>query len=163
MRLRLLSTALLAVLCFAACKKESSNNNTPANNNYIINGVQNVNLKADSFAIIGLTVEYKQGTQGPVDLSVSGLPTGVTAEFNPTASGTPSFGTALTFDADSRVAGGTFPIKLNATSATMGNKSYDMNLVIEEGPCWNRLVGTYSGTILNINAGTTVNTSSTLR
>jgi hypothetical protein len=67
-----------------------------------------------------ITVTPQSGFNGTVTFSVSGLPTGVTATFSPTASTKTS---TLTFSASSSAAAGTSTITVSGASGTATNKT----------------------------------------
>jgi hypothetical protein len=94
-----------------------------------INGIRDVALfHATLKDTLQLSVEYSSGTNEPVALSVSGLPTGVSANIT-TVSGTPDYNSTIYFSAANSVPPGTYPIKITGT-ASHTNKSYDLKLIV---------------------------------
>jgi xyloglucan-specific exo-beta-1,4-glucanase len=74
-----------------------------------------VSVAAGSSATAAISVNPSGGFSGSVAFSASGLPTGVTASFNPTSSAT---GTTLTFTAAATAAAGTTPVTITGTSGS---------------------------------------------
>ena len=135
----LLGVTLLA----AACNK----NGADPMSVYTVNGVQDVTIERGGVASLAMVVEHKEGPQGTVSLSLKGLPDGVTASFTPGASGTPTFSTGVTFSATTLADTGTFPLTVEAASAEMGSKAYQMKLQVKLAPdCSADRFGTYATT-----------------
>lgn len=127
--------ALSAVLLLASCSKSDDGGSKL---NFAINGVHDVNLDPNTMGSDKLPISVNTvdagGLQEPVNLSITGLPAGVTADFAP-ANGTPNFGTLLTFKNDFSGTGGTYPVKIVGSSAS-GTKEYPMNLTIPSFDGW---------------------------
>lgn len=115
---------LLAPILFASCSKSDSG----PSNEFVINGIHDVNIGTVGGNILGLTVMQSSGTQEPVTLSVTDLPAGVSADIQP-ASGTPAFASSITFTRTGNAAAGTFPIHIVGTSSSY-TKSYDLNIIV---------------------------------
>jgi uncharacterized membrane protein len=149
----------LAALLFSSCKKQNSGPEF----SYIINNVHDLTVTAGSSVPLPLDVELQAGTQEPVALSVTGLPSGVTASFS-AASGTPSFETVVTFNAAANAAPGDYPLKITGASASSEVKSYDFVLHVEKSNYWSlgsniylasSIVTTSSGGVSLMQASTT--------
>ncbi len=115
---------LVAPLFFAACNKGSDS----PGNEFIINGVHDVSFGTAGSNVLSVAVAQSSGTQQPVTITVTGLPTGVSADIQP-ASGTPSFASAITFSQTGLTTAGTYPIHITGTSSSYA-KTYDLNLTI---------------------------------
>jgi hypothetical protein len=128
-RAHLLLILILPLLIFSCSKSSDDNNNSPGNGNpLIINGVHDVAFDVDGNAGLQLSVQLLAAKLEPVTLSITGLPSGLTADIQPT-SGTPPFTTAVAFTRDTSLAPGTYPIKLVGTSATY-SRTYDMSVTV---------------------------------
>ncbi|RYD57851.1 MAG: hypothetical protein EOP56_06125 [Sphingobacteriales bacterium] len=155
-----LIVAFFASLLFSACSKSDNNSNDPNNNgnnvnpvdtamNYIINGLGDVVMESTDTSYMTLTVSLEKGIQQKVALTVSGLPENAHANLS-TQTGIPTFTSLLTLEAKN-VKPGSYPIKVTGTSATGTEKSYDLNLKINEKPldpafaCIKDLEGDYQG------------------
>jgi len=122
---KLFFALLLTPVLFASCKKSDG-----PSNEFIINGIHDVNLGTAGGNILAVAVAQTSGTQEPVTITVTGLPAGLSADVQP-ASGTPAFGAAITFSRTANTAGGTYPIHIVGTSASY-TKSYDLNIVVPQ-------------------------------
>lgn len=135
----------LVFIALCSCKKADSGGVGNDSYNYIINGVADITIPANSTSNLNLEVKYSSGTQETVNLSVTGLPTGVTATITP-ASGIPTYTSVITFAVPSGVAAGTYPIKINGTSKSGIVKEYACNLkVTAVADCAGYLAGTFTG------------------
>src|SRR6266550_1380295 len=76
-------------------------------------------IASTSYTNTGLTNGFNSG----VTLSASGLPSGVTASFNPITVNPPTTSSTVTFTASSNAAGGTFTVTIKGTS-TSGTLSH---------------------------------------
>lgn len=145
-----------SAILFAGCKKEDDKPVVlPAG--FIINGVTDITVKQDSTFLLPIAIEQVEGTQEPVTISVEGLPNKVTAEFSP-ESGTPDFGSIITFKADKWAAIGTSTVKIIAKGNTTGaSKEYETKLKIERiSDCKKYALGKYTTNVEcpNIPSGT---------
>lgn len=112
-----------------------------------------VSLTQGSSATSTVTITPTYGFSGPVSLSASNLPSGVTASFSPSsATGT----STLTLTASSSAAGGTSTITITGTSGTI-TATTTLSVVVH-APTFSI---SSSGTV-NIGPGTTVKTSFSL-
>lgn len=129
-----LITLSLYVVLFASCTKNSDNGGP----DFAIDGIGDVSMDPTIMTkILPLVVSRPPGSsnQETVSLSVSGLPSGASATFEP-ASGIPSFATALTFNYNfDYTEEGTHQINIVGTSAS-GTKTYPMRLIIPEYNGW---------------------------
>lgn len=122
---RILFALLLAPLFFTACNKDDNGSSA---SEFVINGIVDVNMATNNVLAVG--VAQSSGAQLPVELSVSGLPSGITAAIAP-ANGTPAFASVITFLKDNTAVEGTYPIKITGKSSVY-TKSYDLNLVVPQ-------------------------------
>jgi hypothetical protein len=121
---KVLYLVLLLPLLHSACKKGDSG---PANE-FVINGVRDVNFTLSTTDYLLLSVKHTSGSQERVTISVTGLPTGVNAVIDP-SSGTPDFESNIIFSMAGNAISGTYPIKIIGTAAS-SIKTYDLNLVV---------------------------------
>lgn len=129
------------VLTISACSKKESTTN--GNTNFTINGIKDVTTPANIATTIDLEIQHQQGEQQTVDLSISGLPDKVMADFS-TKSGIPSYTTSLTITPD-YAAEGTYPLVITASS-NAGSETYNFNLVITAyNDCAADISGSYAG------------------
>lgn len=111
---------------------------TPA---FAIDGVRDVKIDESATSnVLTLLVNRTGSRQEPVALSVTGLPKGITATFDP-ANGTPNYTSKLTFSYDYSGTGGTYPVKLIGTSDS-GKKEYTFNIVLPTLPANGWVIGT---------------------
>lgn len=138
---------LSLVLFAAACTKKDEGTKF----SYVVNNVQDISVNAGGSNVMSLLIEYKEGSQEPVDLKITGLPTGVTGTFAP-ASGTPSYSSILELKASLSTAAGKYPVKIVATSKSGVTKEYNFNLTIATSN-QTTIIGTWtiksSGTDMN--------------
>jgi hypothetical protein len=120
---KFLFALVLAPVLFASCSKSDS-----PGNEFIINGIHDINMGTVGGNILALSVAQTSGTQQPVTITVTGLPAGMSADIQP-ASGTPAFASAITFSRTGNVVAGTYPIQIVGTSSSY-TKSYDLNVVV---------------------------------
>jgi hypothetical protein len=126
---KILFALLLAPVFFTACKKNES---TP--NEFIINGIRDVNFGTTGSNVLPVTVSVSSGVQERVTLTVTNLPSGITATIDPN-SGTPSFGSTITFNQTGGATAGTYAIHVVGTSSSY-TKSYDLNLTVPSLNGW---------------------------
>lgn len=158
MRKLTLFALLVCLISLGACSKSDDNNQAtnPTNNNqpisntnnFIINGVKDLSLEVGKTETLPLAIEYVEGEQEIVTLSIEGLPSHVTAEFS-NAAGTPSFATMLNITADFE-ASGTHTIAIKAATATGKIKFLTFQLVIKGASnCVSLLEGRYDNTTMS--------------
>ncbi len=124
-----------------SCSKSTK----PDGFSYTLSGVQDFTMGHDSTIYVPLSMVLTSGTKEPVTLTLSGLPTGVTATPT-TLTGTPSFNGTFRLDAISAPQG-SYPITLTAASASTGTKSYNFNLnLTTPSDCGAYIAGAYTGT-----------------
>ncbi len=85
-----------------------------------------VTLKPATAGSATVTVTPQAGFKGTVGLTLSGLPSGVTASFSPaqaTLSGTAAAGSTLTLTAGATAAAGTYPLTITGLSGTTSVKA----------------------------------------
>ena len=145
--------ALLAcVISLGACSKSDDNNQTtnPTNNNqpisntsnFIVNGVNDLTMTANDTKVMPLVIEYVEGDQEVVTLTVTGLPDKVSAKFS-SESGTPTFNSVLEITTN-YAQGGSYPITITAATATGKTKVLSFNLKIEgQTNCRPNIIGVY--------------------
>jgi hypothetical protein len=133
-------------LCMGLIYSCSKSGNTASAIDYTVNNLQNITVNNDDSTSLPVAITFVSGTQQPVSLSVSGLPSNVTV--TPTsASGTPSYGTTFVFHANNADTG-TYPITITAASAGTTSKTYNFNLTVTPSlNCATPLAGTYIGNI----------------
>jgi hypothetical protein len=144
---------LIAAAAFSSCsKKDDPTPTTPPTTTppttkptptpgFTIDGVHDVKLEESATSnVLALAITRINSNQAPVALSVSGLPTGVTAKFDQT-NGTPSFNSMLTFSYDYTGTGGSYPVKVIGTSDS-GKKEYNLNLTVPSTPSNGWIMGT---------------------
>lgn len=130
----LLSLLILAML---GCKKDSKTDNAMQ---YSINGISDVTFKSAKQSI-AISITHVSGPQEAVNLSVTGMPTGISYTLS-TTSGTPSFSTIFEISRTSNVTKGIYPIKFTSTTAAGVAKSVDFKLIVESS-CAEALEGKY--------------------
>lgn len=91
---------------------------------------------------VDLPVEIKSltNTSGSVTISAADLPAGISAAIS-VATGVPTFNTNVRFTAGN-IAPGTYPIKINATSPTLGDRIINTNVIVATH-CSENLLGYY--------------------
>ncbi|HTN45637.1 MAG TPA: lipocalin family protein [Flavipsychrobacter sp.] len=139
---------ILSLVLFAtACTKKDEGTKF----SYVVSNVQDISVNAGASNVMTLLIEYKEGSQEPVDLKIAGLPTGVTGTFTP-GSGTPSYSSILELKASPGTVAGKYPVKMVATSKSGITREYNFNLTIATGN-QTTLMGTWtiksSGTDIN--------------
>lgn len=135
MKKSLLALTLFALLLGSCTKKTNVIPDPPAeevkeDSTYIINGITDFTLGSLDSTWVYLEVDFRQGKQEKINLSIEGLPERVTTKFEP-AAGIPGFTTTLMLK--SIVAEpGTYPVKIIGTSTNGQKKTYEVNLVIKD-------------------------------
>lgn len=124
---------------FSACKKSDSSSE------FIINNIHDIDLTSTASSVLPIAIMQTSGTQEPVTISVSSLPSGVAATIDP-VSGTPDFSVGITFKLTGPTTAGTYPIKITGTSSSY-TKSYDLNLIVPaQAAHAQQVVGTWKTT-----------------
>lgn len=135
-----ISTLIFALATFTfilpSCNKDKDGvagpNPTPTPSEpaseFIVNGIADLSL-SNGVGGLGLSIEHVSGTQKTVNLAVHGLPEGMSYDFS-SWSGTPTFGTALTFSTYGNHIGSSFPVTLHATNGSV-EKEYSFTLYSE--------------------------------
>jgi hypothetical protein len=77
-----------------------------------------------------ITINPTGGYSGSIQLSVSGLPSGVTATFNPNPATSPSYTSTMTVTATASAAPGTFSLVITGTDANGVSRTVSTNLII---------------------------------
>jgi hypothetical protein len=120
-------TLYLAALFFflVSCSKKDNSSNT-----FIVNGVQDISVANYTPAptSLSLQIAFVSGTQEPVTIAVSGVPTNVSDSIAP-SSGTPTFNAVIYFTAKDATAG-SYPVAITVTGASGGIKTYHLNLTV---------------------------------
>ncbi|HLZ52447.1 MAG TPA: protease pro-enzyme activation domain-containing protein, partial [Candidatus Acidoferrum sp.] len=103
-------------------------NNWPAfGPNFILSASPNsVTLTQGATATTAITVTPENGFTGTVSLSISGVPSGMTASFNPSNTASAS---SLTLTSSAAAAVGTFTITVSGSSGTITNQT-NLNLTV---------------------------------
>ena len=115
-----------------------------------------VSVTAGATANLKETVTVSGGFNAAVSLSAAGLPTGVTAAFNPASLAAPGSGTSVVkFTAASSAKAGSYPITLSATSGTAKNTAA-LTLVVLLAPTYT-LTASKSSVSLAAGQSATVN------
>ena len=139
-RTSVIFAAILMAFVFIKCKKSPDSPKLT----YIVNGFTDVNVRqyADTTFFLPVTVEFQNGTQEPVSLTPSGMPSGITASPT-TISGTPTYSTVIQFNVMD-VAPGTYPVTITSSSASTSKKAYTFNVIVRSSPnCTDILEGLY--------------------
>ena len=135
------TTLLLAflTLLFSACTKVVDDEYEMPN--YRVDGITDISVYSTGATNMPLNVVYMNSEQERVDLSLDGLPAGMTATFTP-ASGIPTYSSFLQIRSNNTAAGN-YPVTLVANGAESGRRTYSFNIRITE--CASELLGTYTG------------------
>jgi hypothetical protein len=131
--------ALLALVTISSCKKgDDKQVNTQ---HYTVNGVHDITMYSNG-DVKDLPVEIASLSKvsGAVTLSITDLPQGINATLS-AATGIPTFNTSIRFTSGS-IAPGTYPIKINTTSPTLGDLVLLTNLIVKAN-CTENLFGSY--------------------
>lgn len=156
MKQLILALTAFSIVTISACDKKTSttpittnpNNNDTTDTDEIvfnINGISDLKIKADEQGMLALAITHVSGTQGTVNLALSGLPGNATHKFS-ASSGIPTYASVLTIEGNMATAG-TYPLIIIALSESGVVKSYKFNLIIEDATdCATPLAGNYSGT-----------------
>ena len=103
----------------------------PASPNFFLStSLSSMTMTQGTSSTNTLTITPQFGFNGNVSLSASGLPTGVTASFNPTTTATTS---TLSLTAASTAAVGTFPLTITGTSGSLTNTATIFLIVNPQG------------------------------
>jgi hypothetical protein len=131
------ATIFTLIVVFACCSKKSNNSTS-----YTVNGLTDVTVMQyqDTTIAVAVAVSFVGGTQEAVTLTPSNLPAGVTVTPAST-SGTPTFATTFSFHTDMQSTG-SFPITINASSASSGTKTFKFNLIVSPGVPFSYTVAT---------------------
>ncbi len=97
-------------------------------------------VAAGSSGTVTTTTTVSGGFNSSISLSASGMPTGVTASFNPTSIAAPGAGSStLTLSASSAAAAGTYPITVTGTGGGQ-TQTATLNLTVSAGGSGNQLI-----------------------
>ncbi len=119
--------AFLVMVTAGSCSKKNSDPPFELR----VHNLRNIVLQSGSNASADLEILQKSGVPGAVSLSVTGLPSGVTATFTP-QEGIPAFRSVVLFEASAGTVPGVYPLTLIATSGN-GRKEYILNLEVQAG------------------------------
>ena len=119
----------------------------------IIPSSNRLEVTQGSYSTLSISLTSIRGYSYSVSLSVSGLPSGVTATFSP-ASGTPSFTSVLNLSASTSASPGKYTITVIATGADGTTKSFTLTLIVKRarGVCGS-ITASVSPSSLSINQG----------
>jgi hypothetical protein len=134
MKKLLLAFTLVSITLGSCTKKTNVIPDVPVeikeDSTYIINGITDFTLGSLDSTWAYVQIDFREGKQEKITLSIEGLPDRVSAEFEP-AAGIPGFATTLMLKA--KIAKpGTYPVKITGTSASGLKKTYEVNLVIKD-------------------------------
>ncbi|HEU0369017.1 MAG TPA: protease pro-enzyme activation domain-containing protein [Candidatus Acidoferrum sp.] len=120
--------------------------------NYALSASPNVlTIAQGSHGTSSITIAPLNGFSGAVSLSASGLPSGVTASFNPVSTTSTSM---LTLTAGASAATGTFTVTINSVSGNL-NKSTTISLTVTPAPNFSLSASPTSLSIARRSSGTT--------
>jgi hypothetical protein len=109
-----------------------------------------LSLSRSSMGTATITVTAENSFSGSVTLGVSGLPSGVTAAFSPTATAKTS---TVTFSVNSSAANGTYPLTITGTSGSLsGTTTIALTVVV---PSFSLLFSSSSLTVPRAGSGST--------
>lgn len=138
-----------------------SDGSAPAPPSFLLSVPTTVNLAAANTSNASISVSVNNGFNAPVVLSVTGLPAGVTASFNPNTLSAPGSGTSvLSLAATLSVRAGTYPLTVRATSNGTTVASA-VNLVVTVPATFTLATSISSATIL-VGKSTTVSVSTAI-
>jgi|GEM_PF-4450736 len=122
--------AAVIFLAFAgvSCKK---GNKEPLKPDFLVHGISELTLN-EGVGGLPLEIQYVSGPQEEVQLSLSGVPKGVTAALT-RESGIPTFSSGINFSSDGS-SGGVFPVKLHAANSSVA-KDFEFKLHLEKMDC----------------------------
>jgi hypothetical protein len=138
-----LGAIIIASATLFGCSKNEPKTD-PNAMKYAIDGIVDTKIAHKGTVVLPLAVTRLSGAQENLTLSVSGLPGGAKATFEP-ASGIPNFATTLTITTN-YTDGGTYDLKVTGKTASDSVKSYTMKLTVEPEPalgCVEKLTGSY--------------------
>lgn len=125
-RLAINSAVLFACTTLAfSCKKDKKEDEF----SYTVNNVSQVTIDQNGTKAAAYAVQLISGTQQKVNLSISGLPTGITASLDP-STGIAPYNTIATFVANSTVAKGTYNFLVTATTDGQAAKTFNSTIVV---------------------------------
>jgi hypothetical protein len=140
---KLLTLLLLAGLALPGCKKDSPTVTFPKEEpkpevdsnamQYAITGLTDVSLGWKDSKILPLGFAYTKGNQEAITLSITGLPDGVTGEFD-VVKGTPTFTSLLTLKSDV-MKDGNYPLQIVAKTDKDSIKKFNFNLKVQTADC----------------------------
>jgi pseudomonalisin len=102
--------------------------NAPATGDFTISSPNTISVKRTQSGSLQVTIVAQAGFNGTVNLSVSGLPSLVTATFSPTSINTSGVST-LTLTVSNQQKQGTFPLLITGTSGAI-NHSTNVNFTV---------------------------------
>ncbi len=134
MKKLLLAFSLFTIFLGSCTKKTNVIPDVPIvvkeDSTYIINGVTDFTLGSLDSTWVYLEVDFREGKQEKITVSIEGLPARVISEFEP-AAGIPGFATTLMLKSIVATPG-TYPVKIIGTSSNGQKKTYEVNLVIKD-------------------------------
>jgi hypothetical protein len=140
-----LTLTVFAFLSFAlfSCSSNNNNNNTNGMGLIKVSGIHDVVVGMTYGDSMSLTIEGTRSIDENVALTITGLPSGVTANVSP-SSGVPTFASFVRFTNMSAIPG-SYDCQLTCTGTKSGKKSYDFNVTVHGAPVCG-LLTTYNGT-----------------
>jgi len=140
---------LLTCICCSCTKTKTTN--IDAVSPFVIEGLSDVTMVNDYTMqrLLNVNVQYMNGAQQHVSLSLSPLPAGITIDTTSATSGIPDFSASYTFYDTTAVGAkaGTYPMTLTATTADGQKTTYSFSLIIKPMPT--AFLGKYNNCTFN--------------
>lgn len=131
-------------VCLSACQKP-----TPTPIDFEIDGVHDITLAENGSELLPVSIHRISGIEEQIQLSIMGLPDGVSASYG-TATSSPDFETQLYIKDDSSF-GGVNNVTVIGTSSSGVVKTYEFKLTTMPKTCTKKATGLYEGTVTCVN------------
>jgi len=136
-----------ALVCtFFSCTKD--NGTTSQIITYSLQGLTNLTIGNTNAASLVLNFHATGNLHEKVTLSFTGLPSGITVDSNHISSGTPDFGSFVTFTNDGTATAGSYNATLHCVGTVSGDRTFSFKISvapsIKNSICVNQLLGIYS-------------------
>jgi len=152
----LLAVSFISLASCSKLSKKSNNNESVDTMQYTVNEFKDIRIKQfrDSVIFMPIMLQHISGTEEPINVSVNGLPSGVTV-ISQTLSGKPLFNDTLKMSCYVKK-NGVYPVTINTTGVISGTKMHSFNLTVDSAQCNESLEGRYSGIIENSTSKNTI-------
>ena len=137
---------ILAFLLFSLFSCTKDNGTSSQIITYSLQGLTDLTIGSTNSASFVLNFHATGNLHEKVSLSFTGLPSGITVDTNHISSGTPDFGSFITFTNDGTTLAGTYNVTLHCIGSVSGERTFRFLITISSSnnSCISPLLGLYT-------------------